>query len=137
MGTDAEAPMLLNISPQSSLTLQEQIIGQIRARILTGELPADAPLPSIRALSQHLRVGINTVQRAYEQLLREELIYARQAKGFFVAPLDAQDKSGYASERFAASLHALISEARQEGLRPRDLKQIFTQLLKEMENAAE
>jgi hypothetical protein len=51
-----------------------------------------------------------------------------------VAPLDAQDKSGYASERFAASLQALISEARQEGLRPRDLKQIFTQLLKEMDN---
>lgn len=129
--------MLLNISPHSSLTLQEQIIGQIRARILSGELAADAPLPSIRALAQQLRVGINTVQRAYEQLLREELIYARQAKGFFVAPLAAQDKSSYASERFAAALAVLVTEARQQGLRSRDLKQIFTQLLKDLDNADE
>ena len=129
--------MLLNISPHSALTLQEQIIGQIRALILSGELLADAPLPSIRALAQDLRVGINTVQRAYEQLLREELVYARPAKGFFVAPLNDQDKSAHAAERFSIQLHALISAARQEGLRPRDLKKIFAELLKEMEHAAE
>lgn len=127
--------MLLNISPHSQLTLQDQIISQLRALILTGELAADAPLPSIRTLSQQLRVGINTVQRAYEQLLRDELVYARPAKGFFVAPLDQPSKSAHAAERFSAQLQALIREARQEGLRPRDLKQIFTQLLKEMDNA--
>lgn len=126
--------MLLNISQHSSLTLQEQIIGQIRARILTGGLPAETPLSSIRALSQQLRVGINTVQRAYDQLLREELIYVRAGKGFFVAPLNQQDKSAYAKERFSASLQALITDATQEGLSRKDLKQIFTQILKEMDD---
>ena len=125
--------MLLNISQHSSLTLQEQIIGQVRVRILNGELAAETPLPSIRALSQQLRVGINTVQRAYDELLREGLIYARPGKGFFVAPLGAKDKADYAKERFAAALHGLVSEAQQEGLSRRDLKQTFTQILKDLD----
>jgi GntR family transcriptional regulator len=137
MGTVKEKHMLLNISQHSTLTLQEQIIGQIRARILSGDLQPETPLSSIRALSQQLRVGINTVQRAYDQLLREELIYVRAGKGFFVAPLNDQDKSAYARERFAASLHDLITEARQEGLSSRDLKQVFTQILKEIGDAQE
>jgi GntR family transcriptional regulator len=127
--------MLLNISQRSELTLQEQIIGQIRAQILNGELSAETPLPSIRALSQQLRVGINTVQRAYDELLREELIYSRAGKGFFVAPLADSDKSAYAKERFAAALHGLITDAQQEGLSRKDLKQTFTQILKEIDDA--
>jgi GntR family transcriptional regulator len=125
--------MLLNISQHSTLTLQEQIIGQVRARILSGDLEPETSLPSIRALSQQLRVGINTVQRAYDELLREGLIYARAGKGFFVAPLGAKDKSDYAKERFAAALHGLISEAQQEGLSRKDLKQTFTQILKDID----
>jgi GntR family transcriptional regulator len=129
--------MLLNISQHSTLTLQEQIIGQVRARILSGDLAPETPLPSIRALSQQLRVGINTVQRAYDELLREELIYARAGKGFYVAPLADHDKSAYAKERFAAALHDLITEAQQEGLSRKDLKQTFTQILKEIDDAQE
>lgn len=125
--------MLLNISQHSALTLQEQIIGQLRARILNGELPPETPLPSIRALSQQLRVGINTVQRAYDELLREGLVYARAGKGYFVAPLAAKDKSAYARERFAAALLGLVNEARQEGLSQRDLKQTFARILKEID----
>lgn len=129
--------MLLNISQHSSLTLQEQIIGQLRARILSGELTPDTPLSSIRALAQQLRVGINTVQRAYDQLLHEELIYVRAGKGYFVAPLADQDKAAYARERFAVALQGLIGDALREGLSRRDLKQVFTQLLKEMDDGQE
>ena len=129
--------MLLNISQHSSLTLQEQIIGQLRAQILSGELPAETPLSSIRALSVQLRVGINTVQRAYDQLLREELIYSRAGKGFFVAPLNDQDKSAFARERFASALHELITKAQQEGLSQKNLKQVFTQILKELSDGQE
>lgn len=117
--------MLLNISQHSELTLQEQIVSQLRARILSGELEADAPLTSIRALAQALKVGINTVQRAYDHLLREELIYARQGKGFFVAPLETKDKSERARARFGDGLERLMGEARREGLSVADLKSIF------------
>ncbi len=126
--------MLLNISQHSAQTLQEQIIGQIQTRIFRGELQPDQPLTSIRALSKNLRVGVNTVQRAYEHLLREELIYARAGKGFFVAPLEPNDIAEIAEQRFTDSLQVLIDEARSEGLSERKVKQIFSQLHTGAEN---
>lgn len=120
--------MLLNISPHSTQTLQEQIVGQIRARILSGELDPDEPLPSIRELAKDLRLAVNTVQRAYDHLLREELIYARRGKGYFVAPLDRGEISQLARDRFEESLRKLLDDAMSEGLSRRDLKRVFNQL---------
>jgi GntR family transcriptional regulator len=117
--------VLLHISQHSEATLQEQIVGQLRARILSGEFEANAPLTSIRTLAQTLKVGINTVQRAYDQLLAEQLIYARQGKGFFVAPLESKDKTERARTRFGDALEKLIGEARGEGLGDRDLRSII------------
>jgi DNA-binding transcriptional regulator YhcF (GntR family) len=72
---------------------------------------------------------VNTVQRAYEHLLREGLVYARQGKGFFVAPLEADDRVRIARQRFTDSLRTLMTETRREGLLDdREMKQIFGQL---------
>ena len=121
--------MLLNISQHSDQTLQEQIIGQIRNRILRGELKPDDPLTSIRELSGKLKVAVNTVQRAYEHLLHEGLVYAQQGKGFFVAPLNADDRVQIARQRFTDSLRTLMTETRREGLLDaREMKQIFGRL---------
>jgi GntR family transcriptional regulator len=123
--------MLLHISEQSSETLQEQIIGQIRGRILNGELPPDFALPSIRSLAKDLRVSVITVQRAYDQLLNESLIYSRRGKGFFVAPLEQSDKSALAQQRFAQQLHAAIGAAKRDGLSNEEIQQTFNETLLE------
>ena len=120
--------MLLNISQRSAETLQEQIVAQVRARILSGELEADAPLPSIRELARTLRVAVNTIQRSYDLLLREGLVYARHGKGFFVAPLPEHDKSALARRRFADALGKLIDDARSEGLSPIELRRVFNEI---------
>jgi len=117
--------MLLHISERSAETLQEQIIGQIRARILSGELTANQSLPSIRALSRDLRVSVITVQRAYDQLLHQELIFARRGKGYFVSPLEQTDKSSLAQQRFSDQLQDLIKSARRDGLSSADLEKLF------------
>ena len=120
--------MLLNISVHSAQTLQEQIIAQVRARILRGDLGADEALPSIRFLAKQLRVGVNTVQRAYDHLLHEQLIYARSGKGFFVAPLASPDKTELARSRFTDALRSLVDVAQREGLDHAEIKRIFSQL---------
>ena len=128
--------MLLSISQHSDQTLQEQIIGQIRHRILRGELKPDEPLTSIRELSRTLKVAVNTVQRAYEHLLREGLVYARQGKGFFVAPMEAGDRVQIARQRFTDSLRTLMTKTRREGLLDeRAMKQIFGRLQNGPENS--
>lgn len=128
--------MILHISDQSSETLQEQIIGQIRARILSGDLPADYSLPSIRALARDLRVSVITVQRAYDHLLNEELIYSRRGKGFFVTSLEQNDKSALAQKRFAQQLRSTIETATRDGLSNAEIQKIFNQILQSGDNDA-
>jgi GntR family transcriptional regulator len=120
--------MLLTIAPHSNATLQEQILTQIRARILAGELQADAGLPSIRALASQLKVSVITVQRAYDALLNEGLIYARRGKGYFVAALPEADKSALAQERFESRLRALLEQAQKDGLDHATVATIFRKM---------
>jgi GntR family transcriptional regulator len=108
--------MQLNLSDMSPLPLREQIVRRIRELILSGELPEHYQLPSIRGLAREQRVGAVTVQRAYEDLEREKMIYPRQGKGFYVAPLADQDRKDQAVRRVVETLQRPLSEARLMGL---------------------
>ncbi len=122
--------MLLNLTDLSSESLQSQIIRQIRAAVLAGEMPAGGSLPSIRALASEQRVSVITVQRAYEELEREGLIHSRRGKGFFVSELADDEKKSMAKQRLLDNVEPLISAALSEGLRPKDVKEIVDLVLK-------
>jgi GntR family transcriptional regulator len=122
--------MLLNLTDLSSESLQSQIIRQIRAAILAGELPAEESLPSIRALASEQQVSVITVQRAYEALEREGLIHSRRGKGFFVSELPADEKKSMAKQRLLENIEPLINTALSEGLKTRDIKEIVDLVLK-------
>lgn len=125
--------MLLHISEQAAETLQEQIVDQIRARILSGGLTANTALPSIRSLAKDLRVSVITVQRAYDSLLNENLVYARRGKGYFVTDLPSTDKASLAGTRFEDRLHKLINDAKREGLSNEDVERVFRTALDSLE----
>ena len=121
--------MLLNLTDLSSEPLQQQIIRQIRAKILTGELPSGQDLPSIRALARENRVSVITVQRAYEELVREELIHSRRGKGFFVSELPRTRKEDIARQRIAEQLAPIIHQAIADGLAPETITGIVKTIL--------
>lgn len=79
--------VFIPIAKNSPLPAYQQIYNSIEKRILTGELPPEAPLPSIRQLAQDNSVSIITVRRAYSELEGEGLIHSRPGLGSFVAPL--------------------------------------------------
>ncbi len=122
--------MLLNLTDLSSESLQSQIIRQIRAAILAGELPAEESLPSIRALASEQQVSVITVQRAYEALEREGLIHSRRGKGFFVSELPDDEKKSMAKQRLLENIEPLINTALSEGLKTRDVKETVDLVLK-------
>ncbi len=117
--------MLLHISEQSPDTLQTQIIQQLRARILSGDLAADAALPSIRRLAADLKVSVITVQRAYDALLGDGLIYARRGKGFY----KQQAKSELAAERLRTQLAQAFRAASADGLNDKTIRAVAEQCL--------
>ena len=63
-----------HLTPDSGTPLYNQIYEQIRTRILQGELPASAKLPSTRSLAANLGVSRNTIDTAYYQLQSEGYI---------------------------------------------------------------
>lgn len=62
-----------------------QIVSQIRASILQGELLPGTPLPSIRQLAKDLQISVITTKRAYSELESEGLIDSMVGKGSFVS----------------------------------------------------
>ena len=60
--------MNLSLSLQSEIPAYEQIKMQIKAQILSGELPPNEPLTSMRQLARDLRVSVITTTRAYGDL---------------------------------------------------------------------
>ena len=64
--------------------LYEALYRCIRADILSGALKPGQKLPSKRALAQNLEVSKITVEGAYNQLLAEGYIRAREKVGYFV-----------------------------------------------------
>jgi len=121
----------LNLTDLSAEPLQSQIIGQVRAKILAGELEADNDLPSIRRLAREQHISVITVQRAYESLEREGLIHSRRGKGFFVSKLSGQQKKSLAVERLKENLSSPIRAALSEGLGKEDINNIVESLIKQ------
>jgi GntR family transcriptional regulator/MocR family aminotransferase len=65
--------------------IQQQIVRQIRALVLSGRLSPQARLPSSRVLSEELQVARATVVEAYEQLASEGYLETRPGSGTRVA----------------------------------------------------
>lgn len=77
--------MEIILSNASDKPIYAQITSQIQDDILSGELPEGAPLPSIRALANDLRISVITTKRAYADLEEAGFIDTVQGKGTFVA----------------------------------------------------
>ena len=62
-----------------------QIARQIKQQILSGQLRAGEPLPSIRLLAKELRISVITTKRAYEELEADGFIVTQAGRGSFVS----------------------------------------------------
>ena len=54
------------LSNMTDKPIYQQIIEQIKAHIMSGELSEGEALPSMRTLAQQLRISVITTKRAYE-----------------------------------------------------------------------
>ncbi|USZ51025.1 PLP-dependent aminotransferase family protein [Halomonas sp. DN3] len=77
---------LFRLDAKRQESLQCQLREQIAHAILEGHLPTGEALPSSRKLAKELGVARNTVMIAYEQLLDDGYLVARERSGYFVNP---------------------------------------------------
>jgi len=77
---------LFHLTQGSGASLQQQLREQIASAILNGNLPLNKALPSSRKMAQQLKIARNTVVIAYEHLLDDGYLIARERSGYFVNP---------------------------------------------------
>ena len=65
--------------------IYQQIISQIKERIVAGEWKAGDKLKSVRELALEAGVNPNTMQKALAELEREGLVYSQRTAGRFVS----------------------------------------------------
>ena len=82
--------MEIILSNVDGTPIYEQIVRQIKAKIVGGELKAGEALPSMRLLAKELRISVITTKRAYEELEREGFIITQTGRGNFVAPVGVE-----------------------------------------------
>lgn len=64
--------------------IYEQIVLHFCRRVVKGELVPGERIPSIRDLAMELSVNTNTVQRAYQEMERRQIIYSKRGTGYFI-----------------------------------------------------
>ena len=77
--------MFVHIDYNSSSPILEQVAGQIKLKVVSGELEPGAQLPSIREMARLLKINPTTVARIYNQLAAEGVLTLRQGQGVFVS----------------------------------------------------
>lgn len=118
------------ISNASGKPIYEQITGQIKNLVLSGELRAGDALPSIRLLARELRISVITTKRAYEELERDGFIETVAGKGSFVSARDAQLVQEHQLREIEAHLQAAVEIALQSAVSAEQLCDIITLLYK-------
>ena len=69
----------------SNRSIYLQIYDAICERILSGELEAEARIPSVREYGADIGVNPNTVMRSYEKLTNDGIIFNKRGIGYFIS----------------------------------------------------
>lgn len=123
----------MKIYQNSNEPIYKQIASQLREQILSGQLKAGEPLPSIRVLAQNLKISVITTMKAYEELTAEGLVTATKGKGYFVNSQDEKMLAEQHMRQVEKSLTEAINSARIAGLDVEELCETLRTLW-EMEN---
>ncbi|MEM6912581.1 MAG: PLP-dependent aminotransferase family protein [Pseudomonadota bacterium] len=75
----------ITINRGGDVSLQEQIRRELLQCIVTGALPPGTRVPSSRQLSEELALSRNTVAAAYQKLVLDGHLEARDRSGYYVA----------------------------------------------------
>lgn len=120
--------MRIVLAHQSGIPIYEQIKEQIKASVLSGELPENQLLPSIRQLALDLKVSVITTTRAYKDLEIEGFIQTVPGKGSYIKKIDNDlIRLQYLAETKTALL-AAIKQGQIAGLTIMELHKLLDEI---------
>jgi GntR family transcriptional regulator len=115
-------PFSIELKP--GLPITEQVIFAVKKAVVAGRLKPGTPFPSVRALSQELRINPNTAHKITATLVAEGVLLTTPAVGSVVAAPGAADQRARTA-LLDGDLERLVVEAKNLGL---DLAEVQDEL---------
>jgi GntR family transcriptional regulator len=103
----------IELRPGSSIS--EHILFAVKKAVVTGQLLPGTKFPSVRILSQELRINPNTAHKVIAALVAEGVLVTTPAVGSIVAAREPGGREERA-ELLGADLERLMVEAKKLGL---------------------
>ena len=113
---------MITIDIQSRIPVYEQIEEQVIWLINSGVYEPDFKLPSLRSLSGELKLNINTVKRAFQELEAKGCVYSVQGKGGFVSSLQRPNENLKAEA--LENLRTAVRSARAKGVTQKEIQSV-------------
>jgi len=108
-----------------------QVVYAATRAIVSGEMPAGSAFPSVRELSQELKINPNTAHKIVAELVRERLLEVVPGVGTVVAR-PSTDVSQAQRRSLIAAIEALVIEARRTGATKSELTAMITDQWKQL-----
>lgn len=122
---------MFQIDLKSRKSIYEQVIDDVKELIVTGVLPAESKLPSVRELSKTLTVNPNTVQKAYRELEHQGYIYTVTGLGCFVATREEKQIDMKRVKQIMEELTLAIRELMYLGVTADEIRKKIDEIYKE------
>lgn len=126
--------MEISVDLDGSEPLFAQLIGQIKAAVLAGDLGPGDPLPSIRQLATDLELNSKTVAKAYRLLERDSVVETRGYRGTFVHAQAKANSEVDLNAWVTGKLRKTIAEFRDSSVTDAELRNAFNSVMNERSN---
>ena len=105
--------------------IYEQIVDQVKAQIVAGDLKENDILPSVRGLAKDLKISALTVKKAYDNLEQDGFTVTVHGKGTYVAAANPERMKEEQMRSVEAELDWTVQKARRCGLADAEIRKIF------------
>ena len=123
--------MQVIVNHSSMQPIYEQIVEQIKNKVMHGELKEDTMLPSVRTLAKELKVSALTVKKAYDALEEEGFVNTVHGKGSFVAFANQGMLLEEKKKEVEGDLEKAIRKGRSCGMTDAEIRTLFEIILEE------
>ena len=114
--------MKIIINNTSMVPIYEQIMEQIKAQIISGQLKENDILPSVRTMAKELKISALTVKKAYVTV---------HGKGTYVAASNIQLMEEERRKEVEADLEAAVQKGRRCGMKGEEIRSLFELIMED------
>jgi GntR family transcriptional regulator len=123
----------LNITTGSGTPIYRQIVEQVRLAVATRELLPGQAMPSVRSEADRLLINVNTVVKAYAELVRDGVLESHHGKGFFVAEKRQIYSKAERLRRLQSAVESFVHEAVFLDFSPEQIRKVVDEKLAELD----